>query len=186
MMTFFSADHHHGHSNIINYCKRPFASVDEMTATIVQRWNQTVGRDDEVWFLGDFCFKGYESLFENLNGRKHLIIGNHDPRSTLILPWASQPQHYHEMKIDGTKIVLFHYGMRSWNGMYKGAIQLYGHSHNTLPGFRVASGGGTLDVGVDCWNFYPVTIKQIKARIATLPLIEPEVHEPRGSDGNLD
>lgn len=180
MTTYFSADPHHGHKKILTYCNRPFATVEEMNSTIIERWNQTVSKDDEVWLLGDFCWKGYENVFHQLNGTKHLIIGNHDAHGVLTLPWASQPRHYHEMKLVEdhgtavTRLVLCHYGIRSWVGMYKGAVMLYGHSHNGLPGFRTESGGGTLDVGVDAWDFYPVTIQQIKERIAALPLFEPE------------
>lgn len=183
MTTYFSSDLHIGHGKIITYSNRPFQTVDEMNSTIIQRWNQTVGNDDEVWFLGDFCWKGYEGIFHRLTGKKHLIIGNHDGRAVLTLPWASQPQYYHELKVTEDNeifnLVLCHYGIRSWNGMYRGAINLYGHSHNKLPGYRVASGGGTLDVGVDCWDFYPINLKQIKDRIATLPEVEPETHKAK-------
>ena len=36
---FFTADEHYGHTNIIKYCDRPFASVEEMDAEIIQRHN---------------------------------------------------------------------------------------------------------------------------------------------------
>jgi calcineurin-like phosphoesterase family protein len=41
---------------------------------------------------------------------------------------------------------------------------LYGHSHGRLPGTRTS-----LDVGVDCWSYLPVTLDEIRDRLATLP-----------------
>ena len=53
MSQWFSADLHFGHANIIRYCDRPFADVDEMNWRLVRRWNATVAPTDEVWVLGD-------------------------------------------------------------------------------------------------------------------------------------
>ncbi len=61
-------------------------------------------------------------------------------------------------------VVLSHYAFRVWNRSHHGAIHLYGHSHGNLPG-----DSQSCDVGVDCWGFFPVTLDEIKARIATLP-----------------
>lgn len=167
MTTFISADLHIGHKGIIQLCNRPFVSVDHMNAELVQRWNAVVGPTDEVWFLGDFCWKGHEHYFHQLQGDKHLIIGNHDHHAVLTLPWASQPQDYVEIKLpDKTgqtyKIVLNHYPYEEWNGYYKGAIHLHGHVHgrplNPIP--------RRVDVGVDAWNFSPITLDQIITHVA--------------------
>jgi calcineurin-like phosphoesterase family protein len=57
-------------------------------------------------------------------------------------------QHYKELSIDGHKLVLCHFAMRVWNKSHKGAIMLFGHSHNTLsPGDYADK--RTMDVGVD-------------------------------------
>jgi len=60
--------------------------------------------------------------------------------------------------------VLSHYSMRSWNGMRRGAVQLYGHSHGRLPGTNQC-----VDVGVDVWDFRPVSFPEIRQRLADLP-----------------
>ena len=54
-MVWFTADFHLGHSNIIRYCERPFASAAEMDEEILVRMNECVKPDDELYFLGDFC-----------------------------------------------------------------------------------------------------------------------------------
>lgn len=78
---WFTADLHIGHANIIRYCDRPFADVEDMNAVLVQRWNQVVGPDDEVWVLGDVALGPiHDSLavVGELQGRKLLLSGNHD------------------------------------------------------------------------------------------------------------
>ncbi len=183
---WFSADQHWCHKNAIQLCNRPYSDVEEMNESMVLKWNERVAPEDTIWCLGDFCWNKQraQSFFDRLNGEKHLIIGNHDPRETLILPWASQPRDRKEIDVHDdegikTRLVLDHYGMRTWNGAYRGVIQLYGHSHGKLPGFRTSKGGGTLDVGVDSWNFYPISLSEIKARLQTLPEINMEVDNPQ-------
>jgi calcineurin-like phosphoesterase family protein len=143
--------------------KRPFRSVAEMNDTIIARWNETVGPEDEVWHLGDFALRTSAeqagALLARLNGRKHLLTGNNDGPDTVTRPeWASV-EAYREMEVDGTRLVLCHYAFRTWNGMYKGAFNLHGHSHGQLAGMT-----RQVDVGVDVWDFRPVTLEQIKAR----------------------
>lgn len=81
MATYFASDHHFGHLNIIAYCGRPYASVDEMGLDLVRRHNSVVGPEDSVFFLGDVAMgKLDESLayFALMHGKKFLVPGNHD------------------------------------------------------------------------------------------------------------
>ena len=57
-MVWFTADFHLGHTNIIRYCGRPFASASEMDEEILARVNECVKPEDELYFLGDFCIGG--------------------------------------------------------------------------------------------------------------------------------
>lgn len=80
-MRFFTADLHLGHDNIIEYCNRPFGSVEEMNEKLVERWNRKVKPTDEVYVLGDVAMgKREENLqyITYMNGKKYLIAGNHD------------------------------------------------------------------------------------------------------------
>ncbi len=81
MKIFITADHHFHHKNIIEYCNRPFKTVEEMDKVMVEKWNKKVGKDDLVIHLGDFALGTKEKVKETrekLNGTIILIKGNHD------------------------------------------------------------------------------------------------------------
>lgn len=164
MAVYFTSDHHFGHGGAMGRWKRPFANVAEMDRTMVERWNGTVGPDDTVWHLGDFAIRRSATvmagILDGLNGTKHLIHGNNDGPDTLALTgWASVAGYAETVAEDGTGLVLCHYAFRTWNGMYKGSWNLHGHSHGALKGMT-----RQVDVGVDVWDFRPVTFAQIRER----------------------
>lgn len=80
--TWFTSDTHFYHENILKYESdaRPFATVEEMNETLIERWNSRVKPKDNVYHLGDFCFGGVQnvSIAARLNGSKRLVLGNHD------------------------------------------------------------------------------------------------------------
>jgi calcineurin-like phosphoesterase family protein len=163
MAVFFTSDTHFGHGGALGLFGRPFASVGEMDAALIQRWNATVGAGDTVWHLGDVALgpalKRAGALLDALAGTKHLIAGNNDPASVRALPgWASVAD-YAELELDGAHLVLCHFPFRSWSGMAKGALNLHGHSHG-----RMAALPRQIDVGVDCWEFAPVALARLLER----------------------
>jgi calcineurin-like phosphoesterase family protein len=172
---WFTADTHFGHAGALSLYRRPFASVAAMNVAMVERWNQTVAPDDDVWHLGDFALRTTQEaaadLLRGLHGRKHLIIGNNDPPGITALPeWASV-QPYAEITVDTQRLVLCHYAFRTWNGMAKGALNLHGHSHGRLKPLPRQT-----DVGVDVWDFRPVALPlrarptELSQRPGTVPL----------------
>lgn len=82
MALFFTADTHFGDAPRIRVDHRPFKSIAEHDAALIERWNEVVGPRDEIYHLGDFTAiedaKRVSALLATLNGRKHLIIGNND------------------------------------------------------------------------------------------------------------
>jgi len=167
MTTLFMADPHLGHANIIKYAKRPFFSVAEMDEEIIANINNRAKPGDVLYILGDFAFADHDPYLERIKIEAHLVLGNHDHSNRVgaAKRWASI-SHYKEVKVEGEQVpvVCFHYGMRVWNRSHHGAIHLYGHSHGGLPG-----DSQSCDVGVDCWNFHPVSLPEIKARLAISP-----------------
>jgi len=153
-MYLFTADEHYGHENIIRYCSRPFSNIEEMDSIIIQRHNETVGKNDIVIHAGDFTLKkGDEAQYyiEQLKGNHIFLRGSHDYWLTENVPaiW--------EKTIEGHRIVVLHYAMRVWACSHYNSWQLYGHSHGMLEPI-----GKQWDIGVDNNDFYPVSFGQIK------------------------
>lgn len=161
LQTYFTADTHFGHSGALALYRRPFADAAEMDVVMLQRWNETVEPSDEVWHLGDFAVRQTASradaLLRHLHGRKHLLTGNNDPDGITRLGAWSSVQPYVEITVEGAAFVLCHYAFRTWNGMGKGCLNLHGHRLTPQP--------RQVDVGVDVWDFRPVTLTQIRARL---------------------
>lgn len=163
MATFFTSDLHFGHANVIKYVPRPFKDVEEMDAELIRRWNAVVGPKDEVYVVGDFSLCKRARALEiatALNGVKYLVRGNHDKDPpTAAFAWIKD---MHTVKVDvggqEQRIVLCHYAMRVWDRSHHGAWHLYGHSHDSLPDDPNAL---SLDIGVDCWDYTPVSVAQI-------------------------
>lgn len=180
--TWLIADPHFGHEGIIRMCGRPFANVAEMNQTMADAWRKVVKPGDDVIVVGDFAYRmpvdQLKKLFASLPGNKHLIVGNHDGEETRALPWVSQ-RDIAFVSIDGTRCVLAHYALRSWPGIRRGALMLFGHHHGRLPG-----NNQSMDIGVDVMGFSPVRLNQIKARLAQLPpLVDPEGGDELDVDG---
>ena len=159
MTDWFTSDSHWRHKNIIKYSNRPFDSTEVMNEALIDNWNSVVKQKDRIFHLGDFSMGDGQSIFDRLLGEKHLIIGNHDKQSVKINGWTSM-QHYKEININGQHIVMSHYAMRVWNRSHYGAWMLYGHSHGSLPDDPNAL---SFDVGVDCHNYAPINMRDIKA-----------------------
>lgn len=162
MATFFTGDTHFGDPRVLRIDRRPFPSVAAHDEALIEFWNETVLPEDEVWHLGDFApGPGPEriaALLARLHGRKHLVIGNNDAAATLAASGWASVQHYAEITLDGTALVLCHYPFRTWNRMGRGVIDLHGHSHGRLKPMPRQH-----DVGVDAWDYRPVTLATILA-----------------------
>lgn len=164
MNIWFTADTHFSHPRIIEYCNRPFKSVDEMDQAIISNWNNKIAPKDLVYHLGDFGFGPIQKLREiksKLNGHIEFIFGSHDKNLTSFF---KSRRYLLRIKIEGQVIVLCHYAMRVWPESHYNSWHLYGHSHGRLENF-----GKSLDVGVDCWNFYPVSYEEIKQKMSKRP-----------------
>ena len=164
MAVWFTADTHFGHAGALSLYRRPFASVADMDAGMMSRWNEVVQPEDDVWHLGDFALRispaAAATLLQRLNGHKHLVTGNNDPADIAGLPEWSSVQAYAEIALDGYRLVMCHYAFRTWNGMAKGALNLHGHSHGRLKPLPRQT-----DVGVDSWEFRPIGVQQMRGAL---------------------
>lgn len=167
MTIWFTSDTHFYHKKVIEYCQRPVADVEEMNEWLIERWNERIRPDDEVYHLGDFFFCGVSKaapILERLNGEKNWILGNHDYKlwKKLDCPmFFKSVKHYKKLKIDGQRIILCHFPILSWDRLSHGSWHLHGHCHGSLNG-GPHDHGKRLDVGVDCHNWYPISFEDVR------------------------
>jgi calcineurin-like phosphoesterase family protein len=161
LTTWFTSDTHFSHANIIEFCGRPFANVEEMDREMVARWNARVQPGDTVYHLGDFAFGPFENIgkFRGLlNGEIVLVRGNHD-RSEKRMREAgfASVTSASVVWIQGSALFLSH----------KPAVDLptetidfhfHGHVHE-----RYKRRGNQINVGVDVRGFAPATLEELLA-----------------------
>lgn len=185
-MIYFTSDLHMWHSNIIKYSSRPYETVEQMNEDFIMKWNSVIKPEDTIYCLGDFSFSGrsIELYSHRLNGIKKLIPGNHDPIHTYNkhqkkktkqgfpnywkefyekYGWEVLPLTY-ELKVPELgSIVLSHMPYDCTDSRYtqfipkdEGKYLLHGHTH-AIEQIR----GKQVHVGVDAWNYTPVSLEQI-------------------------
>ena len=173
MQTFFTADTHFDDEFAVPYFSRPFQSVDEMNAVMVERWNQIVSDGDLVYHLGDFTTKGlnhFTKWVNLLNGNIRVLPGNMDElwlpgfvpnQKVLVLPPLISVAFEQFRTVGGPQlIVLCHYSLQVWERSKHGSWHLFGHTHGKLKGI-----GQSFDVGVDCTDFAPLSLDQVAEKM---------------------
>ena len=171
-MIWFTADTHLWHPKIIEYCNRPFKTVEEMSEVLLANWNFKVSKKDMVFHLGDFGFSSdvdrIDMMARALNGSIHLVYGNHDEERKLkklnCFAWQGHLKYLRVRMPDGRmqKIMMSHYPMCAWRAGHKGSWMLHRHSHGTHVGL-----GKKMDVGVDAHNFFPISMDDVNAYMAS-------------------
>ena len=181
---FFVSDTHYGHSNIIEFCKRPFENVQEMNKKMIENWNNKVPTDGIVFHLGDFSWGGYQQwkqIREQLNGEIILIKGNHCLKNLTPTAHSLFKKVVFQMRIEieGRKIWLNHFPLLCYSGTYRDfnglEYNLFGHVH--LSNHKERNTGRDCDrcfqmlfptqydVGVDFNEFAPISWKEVDERI---------------------
>lgn len=187
MATWYTADHHFGHENIIRLCGRPFADAAEMDAALVENWNAVVRPGDTVWVLGDVALSTKKlGPVASLNGRKVLVAGNHDAC------WDGHKRHvramqaYRDAGFDG----IVAEGVSNSHRLAGGEIvrlshfpyvddshedDRYAERHPADDGLPLLCGhvhekwrvsGSQINVGVDVWDYQPVAEDVLRELIA--------------------
>ena len=142
----YIADCHFYHDRICHEMdKRGFSGFEEMNEHMVKQWNAKVTSKDDVYILGDFSISKPDAtikILERLDGKLHLIIGNHDryieDRHYLWSNWFRSVEAYQEIRDNGRNVILSHYPVFCYKGQYRRdkdgkplVYMLYGHVHNT-------------------------------------------------------
>lgn len=177
---WFTSDLHLNHSKIIEYCNRPFSNVEEMNEMLINNWNSVVKPEDIVFCLGDIALGGsstWNTLIPRLNGKIHLILGNHDIRN-----WRNLYSNLFEsvseqltVEIDKKTFILTHFPLLCYHGTWgteMNVINLIGHVH-TLKANNSGKDFERLqylfptqyDVGVDFNDYRPISYNQVMEKI---------------------
>lgn len=140
-MIYFTSDLHLCHDREFVYKPRGFDSVDEMNGQIVRRWNTVVTEDDDVYVLGDLMLnddKKAMELLKTLNGRLHIVLGNHDTdrRASLYktLPNVVDVAYAMKLRCGRMNYFLTHYPCVTGNlqkeSLEHMTVNLFGHTHS--------------------------------------------------------
>jgi calcineurin-like phosphoesterase family protein len=140
-----------------------------MNEKMIENWNKVVHKNDQVYHLGDIAMNvssAYiDHILSQLNGRKFLLIGNHDGdvASGVLEKHFEiiEKQITRSFGINGRthKVIMSHYPMRSWDGAFHGTMHFHGHVHGRFDASTDFL--GACDVGVDSWNYAPVSLEKV-------------------------
>jgi len=160
-MIYFTADQHFDHENIIKFCERPFKTIRLMNHAIIENNNEIVTNDDIVYHLGDITLRGPVSInvvrqfIGKLKGQKHLILGNHDrltPKQYLNVGFLSV---HTSLELEIENLILVHDPALS--AVDRKRVFLCGHVHDLFKTIK-----NVINVGVDQWDFKPVSLPEIR------------------------
>lgn len=163
--TWFWADPHFNHANIIKYCNRPFTNVDKMNETLIENYNSVVNANDVVWCLGDFCFGPKENLVKivsRLNGKIKLVKGNHDRHKNKAYLDAGFKWVYDTPVLIDGYIILSHVPLE-FSNENSPFFNIAGHVHDSSV-CQTFSGNHCIAC-VERHEYKPISLKEIKEKM---------------------
>lgn len=170
-MIYLYSDPHLGHRNLAETFTvtgadgvvrpaRPFATVEQMNQTLLQRYREVVQPADVVWWLGDVCFKPTASLIDAiaaLPGTRHLIFGNHDRENV----GRYQRMGFQKMRSSWQTedMLITHIPVHPRSLARRGTpwVNVHGHTHS------VCYDGPYVNVCVEQTDFRPIAWERVKA-----------------------
>jgi calcineurin-like phosphoesterase family protein len=140
-----------------------------MNRTLILNHNNVVSTIDDVWFLGDICYKSDNvmNILKKLAGHKHLIIGNHDGKLLQDQDCRAMFEDIQPMakiKDSDKELILCHYPLAEWDGYFRGTIHLYGHIHNNTSNATyniMKNVPNAYNVGADILNYRPRNLDDV-------------------------
>ncbi len=168
-MNYYISDMHLGHKNALIFDERPFETVEEMNEALIRKWNEKVNEDDDVWILGDFCYRSEKDpsfYLKQLKGHKHLVIGNHDKitlKSGSALQYFESVERLQHIKDGEYDVILCHFPLADWNAKRWGSYHVYGHIHNNEDevSLFMSQQERALNAGCMVNGYEPVTLEEL-------------------------
>lgn len=145
----------------------------EMDEAMIENWNRVVGPKDRVNHLGDVVMaRRHLPILARLNGKKRLLLGNHDPFLKDYPKYFDEVGAYKIMVEQ--RMILSHIPIQE-DSLKKDWTNVHGHLHN---GRVMASSPVTgerhgvpnrryLCVSVELIDYTPISIDEVVKRIAT-------------------
>lgn len=186
MAVLFTSDLHLGHKNVIEFCNRnkatcgvDFKNVEEMDDFLIDRWNRKVQKDDTVYIIGDLSFRSGKDVaryLKRMNGKKHVIAGNHDYKWQKhmedVEEYLESVSNMEVIRLEKKLLTLNHYPMLEWNGSHRAQNQedslswlIHGHIHDERESktfeYIKKYQPCALNAGVDINHFEPVTFEEM-------------------------
>ena len=161
------SDTHFNHQNIIHFCKRPYETAKEMNEKLVENWNSVVKPGDKVYHLGDvymgggFAREDTMALLKSLNGKKRLVLGNHDNGKDQILQSCFEKidmwRMFPEFGLHLTHVPVHESTLGEGRFMEKKFLNVHGHIHdNESPSQHHQC------VCVEHINYTPINIEELR------------------------
>jgi calcineurin-like phosphoesterase family protein len=162
-MKFFTSDPHLDHDGILKI--RPmFKTVRHMNKEIIKGINSIVGDGDELYIIGDYSLRNsqymrfYEDTLNQINGIKHLILGNHDSLKPFDYVELGFLTVHTALELEG--MILVHDPCVSC--IDRNRVFLCGHIHDLFRVYR-----NVINVGVEVNNYLPLSLSEIRNLITT-------------------
>lgn len=164
---FLAADLHLGHKGVTTFLApngvdklRPWNDTEEMDEALIQNWNSVVRPTDEAYILGDVVLnKKHLHKLGRMNGRKHLIKGNHD----VCKLKEYEPYFYEVSACRGLKdMILTHIPIHPGN-IGRFGVNVHGHLH----AHKVRLPNGVIDprylcVSMEQISYHPITLEEVR------------------------
>ena len=169
-MIYLTSDLHFNHDRGFIYEPRGFSCIEDMNKAIIELWNSVVKATDDVYLLGDVMLGDYAAGAEcvkQLNGRIHVVIGNHDTDNRVELyktfPNVVEVAQAIKIKYNGYHFFMTHYPCFSGNlhhdSLKKTTCNLFGHTHSKELFYQDIP--FMYNVAVDAHNCAPVSLDKI-------------------------
>lgn len=162
---FLISDTHFGHRGICEFMRmdgitplRPWNNVDEMDAALIANWNSVVKSNDSIYHLGDVVMnRRHLATIKLLNGRKKLILGNHD-----IFDHSDYTQHF--LRLHGShkldNLLLSHIPLHPDSVPHWALANVHGHIHAMNIDDPLY-----FNVSVENINYTPISLEDLKVQI---------------------
>lgn len=175
---YLTSDLHFGHEREFLYGPRNFASIQEHDEAVITRWNEVIQEEDEVYVLGDLMLNDNEhglKCLRQLNGRLHLVRGNHDTDARWKLydelENVVEKENVITFKYRKYHFYLSHFPTLTANlekeSLHQCTLNLFGHTHDKRHFFEDRP--YMYNVSLDAHNCVPVLlddiIEEMKAKV---------------------